>query len=297
MAWPDINTFLNDITVNQRFRSVCFNRTIYTAVGGGTGDWYDCIQGAGTGGPLTLTGTPGVGLNIMAAFGGIPLGPNVSPYLRRLISASFVSGLGNGAPPAVVMLTDLIHVYRSCALVGTPSTLSSHPVWTGTGDTRMTSALGVQISLTCVNQGLTTPGELNASYLDEAGNAGVTQNQCAPTATTSAGIMWGRTNTSLTRGSPLFVLAPGDLGVQQISSYTIVVGHTSGVGTFLLHRPICTVPFSAISLLGERNFISGLPTFPRVYDDSYLALLVLTTAGATVNGCVISGELNFGWGD
>ena len=297
MPWPSIDSYLSDITVNNKFRSLFFSRLIAVGASAAGGTWADCFSSRGTGGPMTLTGTPGTGLALNnSTAGALPLGPDVSPALRRLLFMSVVGYFPSFSLPGMAMLTDLIHVYRSCALTGAPSSLSTHPTWTGTGDTRMSSPVGTQISLGLSSAGTAGNGNLTATYLNQSGASKTTSIQVAPLSTLPTGNFYNRANQDAVQGDVLFGLSPGDTGVSRISSYTIGTGLTGADGYFLIHRPICTVPLTELGRLGERNFISGLPTFPRVYDDSCLVLLVNTNSIVIVSNSVITGELDFGWG-
>jgi hypothetical protein len=90
-------------------------------------------------------------------------------------------------------------------------------------------------------------------------------------------------------------LAQGDVGVRQISSYAINTGLTTGVGAFVLHRPIASIPIGVANLPTERDFLAGIPTLPRIYDDACLGFFIQIGGAATV-GQVVYGELAVGWG-
>jgi hypothetical protein len=299
MGWSSIDALVNDITVNGKYIKIPFSRTVQTGATSAAGRWHEALTAGGTGGPITLTGTAGAGVALNGSTAGkIPIGADVSADIRRLLS---VSATTNSATltPAYILITDLIHAYRSCALVTTPSTLSGHPVWTGTGDTRMTNANGVQASLV-VTTATTTAGQLTTTYTNQAGTAGRTTaapngSLWGPIAATPVGALFGQSGVTATVGSPYMPLMAGDYGVQSIQSYAINAGATAGVGAFVLHRPIATIPLAALNLASERDFLAGVPTLPRVYDDSCIGIFVMI-GGAMTAGSVITGELNLGWG-
>lgn len=95
-------------------------------------------------------------------------------------------------------------------------------------------------------------------------------------------------------GSNNMNLAAGDSGVRQLDSYTIASG-TTGTVTFMLHRPIASIPLVAANVAGERDFLFNLPSLPKIEDDACLAFFVLI-GGATVASQQISYELGMGWG-
>jgi hypothetical protein len=241
---------------------------------------------------MTLTGSAGTGVAFTSATtGALPIGPDVATDIRNLTEMLVTTG-GATLAPALVMLTDIIHVYPSCALTGTPSTMSNHPTWTGTGDTRMTNANGVMCSLVVTTAGTAGNGALTPTYYDQAGNStAAPRAMMAPSTTAPIGSLYGDTGTAVTVGGPFMPLAAGDLGVQRIASYTIGTGLTTGVGAFVLHRPIAYVPIAAIALAGAREWMLG----PRVYDGACLGMFINIGGAATV-GQTIVGNIEMVWG-
>jgi hypothetical protein len=295
MGWSSIDALVNDITVNQKIAKIVFSRLMVTGATSTAGRWHECLSSTGTGGPMTLTGSAGVGAALTrSTAGALPLNADVATDKRRLLSFMAVTNQAL-AIPAVILLTDLIHIYPSCALTGTPSTMSSHPTWTGSGDTRMTSAVGVQCSLIVTTAGTSGSGALTPTYNDQGGASSTAGVMYAPSATAPVGSLYMCGGTGIGVAGPFMSLAAGDTGVQSIQSYSIGTGLTSGVGAFVLHRPICTVPLAATALAGEREFLSGMPTLPRIYDDACLGILFQTGGNLTTGGTLV-GELNYGWG-
>lgn len=296
MGWTSADAFIADITANGKFAKLMWNRTIQTGATSVAGRWHELLSAGGTGGVMTLTsGTPGAGIVCnRATVGALPLNANVANDIRRLITKGGITGITT-VVPAWLLLTDIIHIYPSCALTGTPTVPSVHPTWTATGDTRMTSPLGVQVSLVLTTAGTAGNGLIVVNYKDEGGNAGVSGNFYSPSATPPIGSLYGQTGAVVTTGGPFLPLAAADLGVKQIDTYTITTGLTTGVGAFILHRPIATIPLAAVNLAGERDFLSGFPLLPRIHDDACLGMFI-QVGGALVTGAAITGEINYGWG-
>lgn len=244
---------------------------------------------------MTLAGTAGTGVIFNAATAGdLPLNANVAPDTRHAL----VFGATTAATtlvPAMLLLTDIIHVYPSCVLTGTPSTMSNHPTWTGTGDTRMTSAVGVQASILVTTAITAGSGAITLTYQDEAGNPGTAGVLYTPSATAAAGTFYGAGGAALGLGPPMAPMAAGDLGIRQITSYTIGTGATSGVGAMILHRPICRVPIALANTPGERGLLNDTVQLPRVYDDACLGLFV-QVGGALATGQTIQAWLDVAWG-
>lgn len=291
MAFTGVDSIVVAKTAGQRQR-IPYNRTVVTGATSVAGRWHEAMTGAGTGGSIVLTGTAGVGaLRNRASPGALPLNADVSTLVRHLQALSTVSG-GATLAPGLVLLTDIIHVYPSCVLTGAPTALSSHPTWTGTGDTRMTSAAGVECSLIVTTAGTAGNGQITATYVNSAGTGSrVAGSLYAPATTTPIGALYGQTNTAVTVGGPYMPRAAGDLGVQSITSYAVNTGLTTGVGAFVLHRPIAEIPLAAANTPGMIEWILG----ERIYDDSCLALMMQIGGAATV-GQQITGTLETVWG-
>jgi len=291
MAFTGVDSIVTAKAAGQKQR-IPFNRTVVTGATSVAGRWHECLSGAGTGGSVVLTGTAGVGaLRNRASPGALPLNADVSTLLRHLQALTVVTG-GATLAPGVVVLTDIIHVYPSCVLTGAPTTLSAHPTWTGTGDTRMTSAAGVECSLIVTTAGTAGNGQITPTYVNSAGAAGrVAGSLYAPAITAPIGCLYGQTNTAVTVGGPYMPRAAGDLGVQSITSYAVNTGLTTGVGAFVLHRPIAEIPLAAVNTPGMIEWILG----ERIYDDSCLGFLIQIGGAATV-GQQITGSLETVWG-
>lgn len=291
MAFTGVDSIVTAKAAGQKQR-IPFNKTVVTGATSVAGRWHEAMTGGGTGGSIVLTGTAGVGaLRNRASPGALPLNTDVGPLLRHLQALSAFTG-GATLAPGVVLLTDIIHVYPSCVLTGAPTALSAHPTWTGTGDTRMTNAAGVECSLIVTTAGTAGNGQITPTYVNSAGTAGrVAGSLYAPATNAPIGCLYGQTNTAVTVGGPYMPRAAGDLGVQSITSYVVNTGLTTGVGAFVLHRPIAEIPLAATNTAGMIEWILG----ERIYDDSCLALLVQIGGAATV-GQQITGSLETVWG-
>lgn len=291
MAFTGVDSIVTSRTSGKR-RRVNFNRTVVTGATSAAGRWHEMLSGGGTGGAMVLTGTAGAGIVCnKSTAGALPLGPNVATDLRHLISMLAITG-GATLAPGVILLTDILHIYPSCALTGAATTLTNHPTWTGTGDTRMTDANEVQCSLIVTTAGTAGNGQITPTYLDELGNSQAAPSSLyAPVATAPIGCLYGQTNTAVTVGGPYMPLAAGDNGVQRISSYAINTGMTTGVGAFVLHRPIEEIPLAAINTPNMLEWILG----ERIYDDACLGMFI-QIGGAATAGQQVTGTLKTVWG-
>jgi hypothetical protein len=295
MGFSSIDALVSAISASGQINRIPFVKTVNTGATTAAGRWHELLSVAGTGGGMTLTGTAGAGLVCTGATAGaIPVGPNVAAATRHLLgmSAWTPSAL---LVPSVLLLTDIIHIYPSLVVVTTPTTLTNHPTWTGTGDTRMTNANGVMASA-LLTTASSAAGQLTLTYLDQAGNSQAQSGSLfGPVAAHPAGALFGAVAATANPGGPFMQFAAGDYGVQRVSSYAINTGATGGTGCIILHRPICTIPLVAANTAGERDFLNQMPTLPRIFDDACLGLFALVGGALTTSTGVVQGELVTGW--
>ena len=299
MGFSSVDALYNAITVDGKILTVPFVRTINTGATSAAGRWHECFATAnGTGGQGVLTGTAGAGIAFSSStVGALPIGPTVETSMtKHLLSMMAVSNSATIAP-ATLMLTDIIHVYPSCVLTGTPSTLSNHPTWSGSGDTRMTNPKGVQASVFATTATTAGNGQITLTYVDQDNNSAQAQTGSlyANSTTHPIGAAYAQTNAVVTVGGLNMAMGAGDYGVKQVNSYAINTGGTAGVGAIVLHRPVCTIPIPLANLPAERDFTTGPIRLPRIYDGACLALFVCIGGALTTNQN-LQGELVFGWG-
>jgi hypothetical protein len=296
-GFANYNAYINALTVLKQRKKVPVIRTINTGATSAAGRWHETMSpAAGTGGAMTLTGTAGTGIVMNGSTAGrIPIGADVGGAMTRHLTGMTVYTPSTVLAPGCAMLTDIIHIYPSLVMVTTPSTLSNHPTWTGSGDTRMTSADGVQASM-LLTTASSAAGQVTLTYLDQAGNSQAQSGSLfGPVAAHPAGAFMGQVPVTATPGPVEMALATGDTGVQRVSSYAINTGATGGVGCIMLHRPIATVPILAANQPTAWDFTQGSDAFPRVYDDACLALIVNIGGALTVNQ-VLKADLDLAWG-
>lgn len=295
MAFSGIDDLVSEMGAGKYIKQP-FSRILDTGATTAAGRWHSCITTGGTGGAMTVTGSAGVGVAFSSStVGALPINAAVATDTRHLLTLlGFTSA--TTITPAVLLLTDIIHVYPSCVLTGSPTALSGHPVWTGTGSTRMTNPNGVQASVLVTTATTAGNGQITLNYRDQGG---LDQSQVgslyAVSTTHPAGCFYAAANSAVSLGGLYMQTAAGDRGVDRINSYTINTGATTGVGAFILHRPIASIPLNAVNLVTERNFIQDAIALPRIYDDSCLALFVMT-GGSTTTNQIIQGELSYAWG-
>lgn len=295
MGFSTVDGLYNAITTNGQILSVPFTKTINTGATSAAGRFHECLSVGGTGGATVLTGTAGTGLAKSSTdAGALPIGPAVESSQTKHLLSMTVNTPATTLTPAYLVLTDIIHVYPSLVMVTTPSTLSNHPTWTGTGDTRMTNAKGVQLTA-LLTTASSAAGAITPNYKDQDGNdQAITRAIYGPVAAHPAGACFGDSGASATPGGYVAPLAAGDYGVQRVNSYTIGTGATGGTGCFILHRPIATIPLAAANTPTVYDFTTGPIRLPRIYDGAHLGFFV-QIGGALTTNQVITGELVYGW--
>lgn len=289
MALTSVEAVIAAIAAGQTFR-IPYQRTINTGATTVSGRWHECMGGTGTGGPMTLTGSAGVGVALdYSTAGALPLTPSsVSPSERRLLTMSAMSNVAT-AIPGMVLLTDLLYMYPSCVVTGTPTTLNNGAA----KPTRFNSGVGVQATaIAATAHSIAAPG-LTMTYTNSGGTGTRTGSFKAQAALYPVGALYtGGTASSL--GSPMMNLGAGDSGVQQLDSYTIATG-TTGTVTFMLHRPLAWIPTIAANVVGERDFLFQFPTFPKIDDDACLGLFYVP-GGALPVSQLVFGAIETVWG-
>lgn len=89
-------------------------------------------------------------------------------------------------------------------------------------------------------------------------------------------------------------LQGADAGIAQIDTIQNSTSYVSGEYSVALVRELAQFPLSTLGLAAEQNFLSGIPSLPRIYDGA--ALYWLYGSGvATPANSNFSGYLNFIW--
>ena len=295
MGFATYDALISAMTVSNQISRIDFYRVGYTSATTAAGRWHELLSLAGTGGAMTLTGTPGTGIVMnRSTTGALPLNADVTALTRHLTSMWAVTP-STLIVPGVLLLTDIIHIYPSLVMVTTPSTMSNHPTWTGTGDTRMTNANGVQMSLVLTNAS-TAAGQITPNYKDQGGaDQAASGSMWGPVAATPSGCFMASATVTATPGGLYMPTAAGDVGVQQINSYTINVNMTGAVGCMILHRPIATIPLIGANIVAERDFTSGAPLLPRIHDNACLGLFALVGGALTTATGIVIGGITYAW--
>lgn len=288
MPFSSLDDLISEIGAGKSARLEGF-RTIQAGATSLAGRWHECFTAGGTGGSGTLTGTAGVGVALNSATVGALPQPtvNVSTDTKHLLSMLGVTAAST-AVPGILMLTDLLYLYPSCVVTGTPTTLNNGAA----RPTRHNNGAGVQASaIVATAIGAATP-TLTMTYTDQGGVSGTGAFTASANSLPVGSLFSGGTAAQL--GAPYMSLAAGDSGVRTLDSYTIGSG-TTGTVSFVLHRPIAKVPLVAVNTAGERDFLAQMPSLPRIDDDACLAFLILV-GGSLVASQIVTYDLMTAWG-
>jgi hypothetical protein len=289
MAVTSYNDLIAEMAAGKKYR-LPFNRTIQTGATSVAGRWHEAMTGLGTGGSLVSTGTAGLGApRTQADAGSLPQPNNLVTPDTKFLATMRVGSPSTTLTPGLAQLIDLLYVYPSCVVTGTPSTISN----AAAKPTRHNNGIGVQLGAMVVGAlGAATP-TLTCSYTDSAGNAGNSTTLAASANSLPVGALLTNAVAG-TLGNPQANLAAGDIGVRSLDSYTIGSG-TTGTVTFFLYREIAEIPLTAANVHAERDFISQLMSMPNIDEDAFLGFLV-NIGGALTTNQVIGGNLGAGWG-
>lgn len=93
----------------------------------------------------------------------------------------------------------------------------------------------------------------------------------------------------------LMPLQGGDGGIAEVNSIQNSTSYVSGEYCVALIKEIAQFPLSTLGLASEQNFLTGLPSLPRIYDGAAL-YFVWGSGVATPASSGFSGYLNFVWG-
>jgi hypothetical protein len=157
---------------------------------------------------------------------------------------------------------------------------------------------GTAIAFNATALGAGTPNLTLPSYTNAAGTASrATPSTPSPpigkTAATNSHILYsGATGTG--KMGPFVPLQSGDAGIQSIQTLQNSTSYVSGEYSVALCKPILTLPMTTLGVAAEREFVSQLPSFPRVYDGAALYWLLYSGAATPANSAFY-GHVDFGW--
>jgi hypothetical protein len=283
-GFSSLDDLVTEITTNGKFDSIFFQKTFANGATSAAGRWHESFTANGIPAAGSFSGTAGVATQMnRSTTGALDIGANVSTDLRSLLTMQLYTA-STVITPAVVMLCDFLLYYPSCVVTGTATTLNNTATLP-----RYTDGVGVRcIVATQTAHGAASPA-LTLNYRD-TGDA----DQAAPFAMTSPVNSAPISLLYAYNASPFVPMAAGDVGIKRINSYTLASG-TTGTVAFVLVKPLAVIPLLAANTASERDFLSQLPSLPRIQDDACLGFITLI-GGAMTTSQSIQGVIGHGWG-
>jgi len=221
-----------------------------------------------------------------------------------------VSNSGGALPAGLAAVTDYWTIRQSSttsklasslanAIAGTAVDFTTDGTGTQTitpGLPRYTTGAGVQCFVTPTTiMGAGTPN-MRITYTDSGGTAGNLTPTTLPIGKTACNIgTIAYSGTGAGKYGPFMPLAAGDQGIRSIQQLNLSATYTSGALSYVLCKPLLTLPMTTIGVAAERDLLNQVPSLPRVYDNACLAWLMLAGAATPVNSAFY-GHLDFGWG-
>lgn len=283
-GFSSLDDLVTEITTNGKFDSIFFQKTFANGATSAAGRWHESFTANGIPAAGSFSGTAGVATQMTrSTTGALDVGANVSTDLRSLLSMQLWTA-STTMVPAVTMLCDFLMYYPANVVTGTATTLNNTATLP-----RYTDGVGVRcIVATQTAHGAASPA-LTLNYRD-TGDA----DQAAPFAMTSPVNSAPISLLYAYNASPFVPMAAGDVGIKRINSYTLASG-TTGTVAFVLVKPLAVIPLLAANTASERDFLSQLPSLPRIQDDACLGFITLI-GGAMTTSQSIQGVIGHGWG-
>jgi hypothetical protein len=297
MGFSSQDDLINQLTVNNKYGNVFYNKTLSSA--GTAGHWTLLAGHAGSPAAATFAGTDLTYVATDDTWGeGAPYhGGNVSTATKHFLTAG-ASVVAAAGAPWYLMAIDLVgYVPLSGTNVSTTGTKTVTMTAIGssgsTGD-RYPAGAGLQLFVAADTAlGANAPTCI-VNYLDTGGGAGATTTF---TSTASLGIgQLLNSGTAANKYNPFLPLATGDTGVSDIVSLVWAgTAHASGTVIIGLCKPLWTIPVPATGLYTKLDFVNAFPSLPRIRDGANIQFLMFQT-GATTSGGTIMADFDWGYG-
>ncbi len=286
MGFSSVDDLVNEITTNSKFIRCNFQKASSNAAtsAAGRGHSFFTATGIPTAGSYSGTAGTAVAMDSNTTGSLIMAGASsVTPDTKHLLTMNAYTP-STTVTPCTLMLVDFLLYYPSCVVTGAATTLTNTatlPRYTdGEGVMCMVevqTALGAASPALTLNYRSQSNSDQNASFaLTSPANS-------APVST-----LFGY------NGAIFLPLAAGSRGVKRINSYTLASG-TTGTVAFVLVKPIVEIPLLAANTASERDFLSQLPSLPKIEDGACLGFISVI-GGAMTASQTIMGKVEMGWG-
>ena len=232
---------------------------------------------------------------------------NLFTYTRCQLTTTTTlpAGLSLATDYYVIKVTDTTIKFATSyanAVAGTAVDITDAGTGTHTINTlypRYTSGAGVQAMMWANNAtplGAATPNLSLPSYTNSAQSTGRATPTVLPIGKTAAAnglVLYS--GTGVGKYGPAMPLQAGDAGIAKVDNVQISVSYVSGEFSVGLFVPLAILPMTTIGVASERDFLSQIPSLPRIYDGANLSVLLYNGANTPTNSAFF-GHLQFGWG-
>lgn len=291
MGFSSAKDLVDEIAAGGRIR-VSFQKVYFSSLAGSAGRWYDMsiMQGDPQANlfPVSTAAKAATQLNYLSA-GNIWHGTNKSPKTKHLKSALMYCTAATSAPISF-LLSDYLLYYP---LVN-PDATGAQTLNNTITLPRYTDGEGVQIFVVAT----TDLGPLASTIVvDYMNSDGVDHQVAAGTFYPPSGAVYPITvsanaNKSVlinTGGAvtgcagPFIPLAPGDHGVRRVNSIQFNPPMGGGTVAVLLAKPLATIPLTTVSVPSERDYLTQIPSLPRIVDGAFLGVMMQASVGVVIN--------------
>lgn len=270
LGWYPVSTVTttgDQALVNSRtFTATAASPTVITTAAGWDIQEYTAVR-------LTTTTTLPAGLSL-----------NTTYYWHRLSATT-----GN-------LATSMANIDSATYVNASDTGTGTHTITMYLGDRCPSNGAGVQAFITPSTAQNTGVPNIRITYTDAAGNAGNLTPSTLPIANASSPIgQIEYSGTGAGKFGPFMPRAAGDSGIRSVEqfNYSVTRG-AGGVANLVLCRPIADFPMTTIGVAAEREFMTQIPSLPRIFDGACLAWLMYAGA-ATPVASGFFGHLDFGW--
>jgi hypothetical protein len=218
-------------------------------------------------------------------------GGNVSPMTKHLLNAGITVTAGTFVP-GTWLLCDMLLAYPGIDM----NSLALQTLTTTITLPRYTDGIGVKAFMIPT----TTLGNVAHNI------AFIYTNTAAASGRTPGVILAGKlsavpphiyhSGVLVNNYGPFIPWSAGDIGITKADSiqFSAAGGTALTFGTLVLCKPLCCIPSIAVSIMQERDFLSQIPSLPRIVDGACLGLLFLA-GGSVANSSNAFGFFDFGW--
>jgi hypothetical protein len=277
---------LIDAELEGRVRQYTWRKTPSQASTAGI--WFDTSMSPGNppaqyfiGGILSAT------VLARSTDGGLYHGANVTPYKKYLRSVTSMTSTAT-ALPLPMILCDYLMVYPfvDMSLTDQQDMINTNVL------TRYTDGVGVQVMAVLTNAGVGGQSFF-FTYTNSDGVSGRTSKTTTMNAATAIGSIVTSSISSVDQsGNPFVGLQDGDEGVQSIQSVTML-GADVGLFALVLVKPLLWTAINETTAPYEKDALLVGGDIPRIYDDAFLAYLVLPRG--TLAATALVGDIKVIW--